>query len=268
MRERKQTTKEEILLKWCLIRFPGGLRYGTCSNKNPHDLEQQRWNDSNIEKSSISPHSDLKPPNLATTDSTHHIKPITHANARCGHRQVSQTQSDVIPYITLTYINGNKRSPQQSTQDGGTNLACWKNKMQHKWQTQNAWKPITERGLHHYERKMMMEKQLRSRYTTTYRDANISNLLQVIWVEWKTIMQSDAFGARELNTYTASKPPWNSNPPIKSCPISLNSSYFGGSLKDGTTFFTFSNMCCARKGHIFQSVLCERGSHFPICVVR
>jgi hypothetical protein len=74
-----------------------------------------------IEESPTTPQSDLKPSNLATTDGTHHIKPIAHANARSGHRQVPQTQSDAIPYKTLTYIKGNKRSPQQSTRDGGTN---------------------------------------------------------------------------------------------------------------------------------------------------
>jgi len=115
-----------------------------------------------IEESPTTPQSDLKPSNLATTDGTHHIKPIAHANARSGHRQVPQTQSDAIPYKTLTYIKGNKRSPQQSTRDGGMNLACRKNQMQHEWQTQNARKPFTECGLEHYERKRMMEKHLLS----------------------------------------------------------------------------------------------------------
>lgn len=78
--------------------------------------------ESSIEKSPTAPHSDLKPPNLPTTHSTHHNKATTHANARSGHRQLPQTQSDAIPYRTLTYIEGNERSPEQSTRDGGTNL--------------------------------------------------------------------------------------------------------------------------------------------------
>lgn len=89
---------------------------------------------------------------------------------------------------------------------------------------------------------IMFSRTTFSRWSaTTYRDANMSNLLQVTWVEWKTIMQSDASGARELNIYTASKSSWNSNPHIELCPTSLTSSHFGGSIRDGTTFVTFSN---------------------------
>ena len=91
--------------------------------------------ESSIEKSPTAPHSDLKPRNLPTTRCTRHNKATTHANARSGHRQLPRPQSDAISYRTLTYIEGNNRSQEQSTRKGGTNLTCRGNEMRHEWQT-------------------------------------------------------------------------------------------------------------------------------------
>ena len=99
--------------------------------KNPQDLQQERYNERWIQhfrnlQLHLTQISNLK------TSPTHAALVTTKRPLRQmrdpGRDSYPLTQSGAISYRTPTFIEGNKRSAEEITQDGATNLTCRKTK--------------------------------------------------------------------------------------------------------------------------------------------